>query len=74
MTKNNDITNNHIVNILNQNITIPIAIGITKESQKLSLNSTKINIKHTKGTSVFNQPEIAEDISALNDTHINSSC
>ena len=28
MTINNDITNNHIVNILNQNITIPIAIGM----------------------------------------------
>ena len=28
MTKNNDIINSHIVNILNQNITIPMAIGI----------------------------------------------
>ena len=25
-----------------------------KESQKLSLNSTKVNIKHTKGPSDFN--------------------
>ena len=48
MTKNNIITNSHKINILKQNITIPIAIGITKESQKLSLNSTKIYIKHTK--------------------------
>ena len=50
MTKNNDITNSQIVNILNQNITTEV----TKESQKLSLNSTKVNIKHTKGPSVFN--------------------
>ena len=51
MTKNNIITNSHKINILKQNITIPIAIGITKESQKLSLYSTKIYkiyIKHTK--------------------------
>jgi len=50
MTKNNDITNSQIVNILNQNITTEV----TKESQKLSLNSTKVNIKHTKEPSVFN--------------------
>jgi hypothetical protein len=50
MTKNNDITNSHTVNILNQNITTKV----TKESQKLGLNSTKVNIKHTKGPSVFN--------------------
>ena len=54
MTKNNIITNNHKINILNQDFTIPIAIGITKESQKLSLNSTKVYIKHTKEPSVFN--------------------
>ena len=54
MTKKNIITNSHKINILNQNITIPIAIGITKESQKLSLNSTKVNNKHTKEPSVFN--------------------
>jgi hypothetical protein len=54
MTKNNIITNSHKINILKQNITIPIAIGITKESQKLSLYSTKIYIKHTKEPSVFN--------------------
>ena len=48
MTKNNIITNSHKINILKQNITIPIAIGVTKESQKLSLYSTKIYIKHTK--------------------------
>ena len=36
MTKNNIITNSLITYILKQFITIPIAIGITKESQKLS--------------------------------------
>ena len=44
MTKNNIITNSHIKNILNQNLTTKV----TKESQKLSLDSTKVNIKHTK--------------------------
>jgi hypothetical protein len=60
MTKNNIITNSHKINILNQDFTIPIAPiapiaigGITKESQKLSLNSTKVNIKHTKEPSVL---------------------
>jgi hypothetical protein len=50
MTKNNIITNSHIINILNQDFTTKV----TKESQKLSLNSTKVNIKHTKEPSVFN--------------------
>jgi hypothetical protein len=58
MTKNNIITNSHKINILKQNFTIPIAPiaigGITKESQKLSLYSTKIYIKHTKVPSVLN--------------------
>jgi hypothetical protein len=54
MTKKYRITNSHKINILNQDFTIPIAIGITKESQKLRLNSTKVNIKHTKEPSVFN--------------------
>jgi hypothetical protein len=44
MIKNNIITNTHKINILKQNITTKV----TKESQKLSLNSTKVNIKHTK--------------------------
>jgi len=43
------MTNSQKINILKQIITIPIAIGgITKESQKLSLNSSKVNIKLTK--------------------------
>ena len=54
MTKNNIITNSHIINILKQNITIPIAIGITKESQKLSFYSTKIYIKRTNDFRFFN--------------------
>ena len=44
MTKNNIITSSHIINILNQIFTTKV----TKESQKLSINSTKVNIKHTK--------------------------
>jgi hypothetical protein len=44
MTKNDIITNSYIINILNQYFTTKV----TKESQKLSLNSTKVNIKHTK--------------------------
>jgi len=44
MTKNNINTNNHIINILNYIFTTKV----TKESQKLSLNSTKVNIMHTK--------------------------
>jgi len=43
MTKNNIITNKHKINILKQNI----STKVTKESQKLSLNSTKVNIKYT---------------------------
>ena len=43
MTKNNIITNRHKINILKQNI----STKVTKESQKLSLNSTKVNIKYT---------------------------
>ena len=50
MTKNNIITNNNKINILNQDFTTKV----TKESQKLSLNSTKVYIKHTKEPSVFN--------------------
>jgi hypothetical protein len=50
MTKNNIITNSHKINILKQNITTKV----TKESQKLSLYSTKIYIKHTKEPSVLN--------------------
>jgi hypothetical protein len=50
MTKNNIITNSQIINTLNHNFTTKV----TKESQKLSLNSTKVNIKHTKEPSVFN--------------------
>jgi hypothetical protein len=46
------MTNSQKINILKQIITIPIAPiaigGITKESQKLSLNSSKVNIKLTK--------------------------
>ena len=41
MTKNYIISNSHIINKLNQNFN-------TKESQKISLNSTKVNIKYTK--------------------------
>ena len=44
MTKNNVVTNSQDINILKQHITTKV----TKESQKLSLNSTKVNIKHTK--------------------------
>jgi len=43
MTKNIIITNRNKVNILKQNITTKV----TKESQKLSLYSTKGNIKYT---------------------------
>ena len=50
MTKNNIITNSHRINILKQNITTKV----TKDSQQLSLNSTKVNIKHTKEPTVFN--------------------
>ena len=50
MTKNYIITNSHIINKLNQNFTTKV----TKESQKLSLNSPKVNIMHTKEFSVFN--------------------
>jgi hypothetical protein len=50
MTKNNIITNSHKINILKQNITTQV----TKESKKLSLYSTKVNIRHTKEPSVFN--------------------
>jgi hypothetical protein len=49
MTKNNIITNSHKINILNQDFTTKV----TKESQKLSLNSNKVNIKHTKEPSVL---------------------
>ena len=48
MTKKNIITNSLIIYTLKNYFTIQIAIGITKESQKLSLYSTKIYIKHTK--------------------------
>jgi hypothetical protein len=54
MTKKNIITNSLIIYTLKNYFTIPIAIGITKESQKLSLYSTKIYIKHTKVPSVLN--------------------
>jgi len=43
MPKNSIITNKHKTNILKQNITTKV----TKESQKLSVHSTKVNIKYT---------------------------